>query len=74
MPNKKLMTKFKLENKDDSNHVIGVTITIDLNHSCDLVDRVLDNLSQSASSTLYNYKPYTEMPKKKKESPCKKLK
>ena len=67
MPNKTFKTKFKIENKEDQNKVIDITISINLNHSCSDIDKIMDNMTSSVTNTLINYQLQTEKPKKKKK-------
>ena len=55
MPNKTFKTKFKIENKEDQNKVIDITISINLNHSCNDIDKIMDNMTSSVTNTLINY-------------------
>ncbi len=69
MPAKKqFKTKFNLEMKSDPNNTMSITITLDLNHPCDLVDRVLESMTSACITNLINYQNETEKPKKNKKS------
>lgn len=68
MPNKSTKTKFKLENKDDTNQQIGITITVDFNHKNDNIDRLIESMTASAKMVLNTYQDETVKPKKQKNS------
>lgn len=64
--NKSTKTKFKLENKDDTNQLIGISITIDFNHKNNDIDRLMESMTSTAKMVLQNYQDETIKPKKQK--------
>lgn len=67
MPNKTFKTRYKLEKKDDSSNIMGIAITLDLNHSCSEIDRCIENMVSALNNTLHNYQAISDKPKKKKK-------
>jgi hypothetical protein len=60
-----IKTKFKIENKDNADNVMTFTISIDTNHTCSDIDKVIESMSKAPLLSLSNYKEFTAKSKKK---------
>jgi hypothetical protein len=60
-----IKTKFKIENRQDGDNVMTFTISVDTNHDCIDIDKVIKSMSSCPLLNMPNYKDY--VPKKKKK-------
>jgi hypothetical protein len=60
-----IKTKFKIQNKDNEDNVMTFTVSVDTNHDCIDIDKVIKSMSQCPLLNMPNYKDY--VPKKKKK-------
>jgi hypothetical protein len=58
-------SKFKIQRRDNEDDVMAFTISIDTNHACIDIDKVLESISSCPLLNMHNYKEY--VPKKKKK-------
>ncbi len=66
MADKLVKSKFTIENKEDSNKKIVVTISFNIDHTCPDIDRVIESMAACCMNGLNNYKAETKKKKKNK--------
>jgi hypothetical protein len=60
-----IKTKFKIQRRDNEDDVMTFTISVDTNHDCIDIDKVIKSMSSCPLLNMPNYKDY--VPKKKKK-------
>jgi hypothetical protein len=60
-----IKTKFKIQRRDNEDDVMTFTISVDTNHACIDIDKVMESMSNCPLLNMHNYKTF--VPKKKKK-------